>query len=99
MKPGLAHYPFYSASDLAHGIQPITDQSLAGVVLMIQSGIVMLGVLFWLVLRWAREDTERQELLDLAYEQGVDLDARRAGRAVASGRAAELRNRLLSPGE
>jgi hypothetical protein len=66
---------------------------------MIQSGIVMFGVLFWLVLRWARDDTERQELLDLAYERGIDLDARRAGRAVASGRGAELRQRLVSPGE
>ena len=99
MWSGTVLYPFYSASDRAHGIEQLTDQSLAGVVLMIQSGIVMFGVLFWLVLRWAREDTERQELLDLAYERGVDLDARRAGRAVASGRAAELRNRLLSAGD
>ncbi len=99
MWSGTVLYPFYSASDLAHGIEPITDQSIAGVVLMIQSGIVMLGVFFWLVLRWAREDTERQELLDLAHERGIDLDARRAGRAVSSGRGAELRGRLLSQSE
>ncbi len=99
MWSGTVLYPFYSASDHAHGIAPITDQSLAGVVLMIQSGVVMLGALAWLVLRWAREDTERQELLDLAYERGIDLDARRAGRAVASGRGAELRQRLVSRGE
>jgi len=99
MWSGTVLFPFYSASDLAHGIEPITDQSIAGVVLMIQSGIVMLGVLFWLVLRWAREDTERQELIDLAHERGVELDARRAGRAVASGRGAELRSRLLSHGQ
>jgi len=98
MWSGTVLYPFYSASDYAHGIEPLTDQSLAGVVLMIQSGIVMLGVFFWLVLRWAREDTERQELLDLAHERGIELDARRAGRAVASGRSAELRSRLLSNG-
>ncbi|HVC07329.1 MAG TPA: cytochrome c oxidase assembly protein [Solirubrobacterales bacterium] len=98
MWSGTVIYPFYIASDHAHGIGPLTDQSLAGVVLMVQSGMVMLGVFFWLVLRWAREDTERQELLDLAQERGVELDARRAGRAVASGRAGELRNRLLSDG-
>lgn len=98
MWSGTVLYPFYSASDRAHGIAPITDQSLAGVVLMIQSGIVMLGVFFWLVLRWAREDTERQELIDLAHERGIELDARRAGRAVASGRGAELRQRLVSRG-
>jgi putative membrane protein len=96
MWSGAVLYPFYGASDRAHGIAPITDQSLAGVVLMLQSGIVMLGVFFWLVMRWAREDTERQELLDLAHERGIELDARRAGSAVASGRSAELRNRLLS---
>jgi putative membrane protein len=98
MWSGTVLYPFYIASDHAHGVEPLTDQSLAGVVLMIQSGMVMLGVFFWLVLRWAREDTERQELLDLAHERGVELDARRAGRAIASGRGGELRNRLLSHG-
>jgi cytochrome c oxidase assembly factor CtaG len=99
MWSGSVLYPFYVASDHAHGIEPLTDQSLSGVVLMIQSGVVMLGALFWLVLRWAREDTERQELIDLAFEQGVELDPRRAGRAVASGRGAELRRKLVSRGK
>jgi hypothetical protein len=58
--------------------------------------MLMFAILAWLVLRWAQQDTERQELLDLAIEHGVDLDERRAGRAVAAGRAAELRSRLLS---
>jgi cytochrome c oxidase assembly factor CtaG len=98
MWSGTVLYPFYVASDNAHHIEPLADQSIAGVVLMIQSGAVMLGALFWLVLRWAREDTERQELLDLAYDRGIELDARRAGRAVAAGRGAELRSRLLSQG-
>jgi cytochrome c oxidase assembly factor CtaG len=99
MWSGTVLYPFYAASDRAHGIEPLTDQSVAGVILMVQSVILMLGILFWLVLRWAREDTERQELLDLAFERGVELDARRAGRAVAAGRGAELRRRLLSGGK
>jgi hypothetical protein len=50
------------------------------------------------VLRWARQDTERQDLIDFAWEHGIELDERRAGRAVAAGRAAELRERLLSRG-
>jgi len=95
MWSGTVLYPFYAASDQAHGIEPLGDQSIAGVILMVQSMILMFGVLFWLVLRWAREETERQELLDLAFERGVDLDPRRAGRAVAAGRGAELRQRLL----
>jgi cytochrome c oxidase assembly factor CtaG len=99
MWSGTVLYPFYVASDRAHGVEPLTDQSIAGVILMVQSVLLMLGILFWLVLRWAREDTERQELLDLAYERGIPLDARRAGRAVAAGRGAELRRRLVSRGE
>ena len=55
-------------------------------------------ILAWLVLRWAQQDTERQDLLDLAYDAGIELDPRRAGRAVSAGRAPELRNRLLSSG-
>jgi cytochrome c oxidase assembly factor CtaG len=96
MWSGTVLYPFYVASDHAHGLEPLADQSISGVVLMIQSGAVMLGALFWLVLRWSREDIERQELIDLAYERGVELDPRRAGRAVAAGRGGELRSRLLS---
>ncbi len=96
MWSGTVLYPFYVASDRAHGIAPITDQSVAGVVLMVQSVAMMLGIFAWLVLRWAREDTERQELLDLAHERGIALDGRRAGRAVAAGRGEELRRRLVS---
>ncbi|MBS1860552.1 MAG: cytochrome c oxidase assembly protein [Actinobacteria bacterium] len=96
MWSGTVLYPFYVASDEAHGISPISDQSLAGIVLMVQSAMLMFAILAWLVLRWAQQDTERQELLDLAIERGIDLDERRAGRAVAAGRTAELRNRLLS---
>lgn len=99
MWSGTALYPFYEASDRAHHIDPLGDQSIAGVILMAQSMLLMLGVLFWLVLRWAQEDTERQELLDLAIDLGVQLDPRRAGRAVAAGRGAELRRRLVSHGE
>jgi cytochrome c oxidase assembly factor CtaG len=96
MWSGTVLYPFYAASDRAHGIQPLGDQSVAGVVLMAQSAVIMLGMLFWLVMRWADQDTERQELLDLAYERGIGLDPRRARRAVAAGRGAELRRRLVS---
>jgi cytochrome c oxidase assembly factor CtaG len=98
MWSGTILYPFYTASDEAHGLSPITDQSLAGVILMSQSLILMFAILAWLVLRWAQQDTERQELLDFAIENGIELDERRAGRAVAAGRAAELRRRIMSSG-
>jgi putative membrane protein len=94
MWSGTVLYPFYIASDRAHGVDPLTDQSLAGAVLMIQGGVVMLCVFFWALLRWAREDTERQDLLDFAYDRGFELSDQRAATAAAAGRGAELRERL-----
>ena len=56
------------------------------------AGLVTLGVMAWLFLLWAKQDTERQELEELAESRGVDLSggrAERAGRAGAGGRLAE----------
>jgi putative membrane protein len=94
MWSGTVLYPFYVTSDRAHGVAPLTDQSLAGAVLMIQGGVVMLCVFFWVLAQWAREDTERQALLDFAWARGLDLSEERATLAAASGRGAELRERL-----
>ena len=94
MWSGTVLYPFYVASDRAHGVSPLTDQSLAGAVLMIQGGVVMLCVFFWALLRWAKEDTDRQDLVDFAWMRGIELSDQRAAIAAASGRADELRRRL-----
>jgi cytochrome c oxidase assembly factor CtaG len=94
MWSGTVLYPAYAAGEEAHGIAPLTDQSLAGAILMIQGGIVMLAVFIWVLLRWAREDTERQELVDLAERLQVPLSDQRAARAAAAGRGTELRRRL-----
>jgi cytochrome c oxidase assembly factor CtaG len=94
MWSGTVLYPAYAAGEEAHGIAPLTDQSLAGAILMIQGGIVMLAVFIWVLLRWAREDTERQELIDLAERLQVPLSDQRAARAAAAGRGTELRRRL-----
>ncbi len=96
MWAGVVLYPFYAASEAAHGVAPLDDQSIAGAVLMVQGGVVMLGVFFWALLRWSREETERQELLDFAHERGVALSEERAARAAASGRGRELRRRLAA---
>ena len=56
----------------------------------------MFCVFFWLLLRWAKEDTERQDLLDFARDRGLELDDERARRAAAAGRAPELRRRLIA---
>ena len=75
-------------------IAPITDQNLAGAIMMVEGSILTLGLFCWLFLRAAREGEERQDLLDLAAAQGVELTEARAARAVAAGRGADLRRRL-----
>jgi cytochrome c oxidase assembly factor CtaG len=94
MWSGTVLYPIYLESDRAHGISPLADQSLAGAVLAGQSIVVMVAVLAWIILRWAAEDSERQELLDLAERLGVPLSEERAARAAAARRGPELRQRL-----
>jgi cytochrome c oxidase assembly factor CtaG len=90
-------YDAYAPGEAEHGISPLADQGAAGMVMMVESGAVTLGVLAWIFFRWAREDSERQRLLDLADAQGVELDEARAGRAAAAGQGARLEERLKSP--
>lgn len=79
---------------LDHGMDPESDQGIGGAILMANGFIVMLGVLTYEVLRWAREDSQSQELVDLARESGVELDQERAKRAARSGTADVLRKRI-----
>src|ERR1700759_3828640 len=87
-------YPDYSATAEAAGITPIADQSTAGAILMGECTILALAIFAWVFLRWAKEDIERQDLLDLAIDNHFELSAARASRAVAAGRGEELRARI-----
>lgn len=87
-------YPAYSKTAEAAGITPIADQSTAGAILMGECTIFALAIFAWVFLRWAREDMERQDLLDLAIDNHVELTSARAARAVAAGRGPELRARI-----
>jgi cytochrome c oxidase assembly factor CtaG len=95
---GTAFYGSYAAGEAKHGISPLTDQGIAGAVMMGEGGLVTLGVIAWLFLRSAREVEERQRLLDLADSRGVALDEQRAARAVAAGQAARLAERMEQGG-
>jgi putative membrane protein len=75
-------------------LSPLSDQGIAGVIMVGEGGLVTLGVLAWLFLTWAQQDTERQRLLDLAEAEGVPLSEARAGRAAAAGQGARLEERL-----
>ncbi|MHB8242785.1 MAG: cytochrome c oxidase assembly protein, partial [Solirubrobacteraceae bacterium] len=87
---GSVFYPFYLHGDAVYHISPLADQNLAGAIMMVEESILTLGLFCWLFLRTAREGEERQELLDFAQAQGLELTEARAARAVAAGRGAEL---------
>jgi len=89
-------YPVYKSSDAARGLNPLSDQNLAGAAMMLWQMILTIFVLGWLFYRFAVQDEERQALLDLAAERGLSLSEERAARAAAAGRADRLRERLLA---
>lgn len=91
---GTVFYPFYNHPDAAHHISALTDQRMAGGIMMTQESLLTLGLFCWLFLRAARESEERQELLDFAEDHGIELSEERASRAVAAGRGADLRRRM-----
>jgi putative membrane protein len=63
--------------------------------MMVEQIILTTVLLGWLFYRFARQDEERQALLDLAAERGIELTDERAARAARAGRADRLRERLL----
>src|SRR6185312_1074082 len=86
--------PFYLHGDTVYNISPLADQNVAGAIMMVEESLLTLALFCWLFLRAAREGEERQDLLDWALANDVDLSESRAARAVAAGRGAELRKRL-----
>ncbi len=88
-------YPVYRASDAARGLNPLSDQNLAGGVMMVEQVILTTVILAWLFRRFMRQDEDRQSLLDLATSRGLPLAEERAARAARAGTAARLRERLL----
>ncbi|MDQ6817745.1 MAG: cytochrome c oxidase assembly protein [Actinomycetota bacterium] len=93
---GAVWYPYYRAGDAHWHIGAMADQITAAGVMMVEESLLTIGLFCWLFLKVAREGEERQELLDFASARGVELDERRAARAVAAGRGDELRERLRS---
>jgi putative membrane protein len=92
-------YPDYTKTAEAAGISAIADQSTSGAILMAECTFLALGVFAWVFLRWAKEDIEKQDLLDLAIDRQFELTPARASRAVAAGRGPELRARIEAGGK
>lgn len=91
-------YPIYRSPDVARGLSPLSDQSLAGGVMMVEQVFLTTILLGWLFQRWARRAEDTQSLLDLAAARGRPLPDERAARAARSGQAARLRQRLAEGG-
>lgn len=87
-------YPIYRASDASRGLNPLSDQSLAGAIMMLEQMLLTIGLLAWLFFRAARLDEARQALLDYAAEHRIPLSEQRAAIAADAGSADRLRARL-----
>jgi cytochrome c oxidase assembly factor CtaG len=96
MWSGSILYPVYAAGERYWHVSPHADQSTAGALMMVEGTFVALGVLAWVFFEVAREGDEKQRLLDLAHERGIELDERRARRAVAAGHGALLEERITA---
>jgi hypothetical protein len=92
-------YPYYRAGDARVGLNPLSDQNVAGAVMMIEQMLLTIGLLAWLFFRLAAQDEARQQLLDFAAERGRPLSDERATRPAAAGTTAQLRERLLAEQE
>ena len=93
---GRPFYDVYDPGRLDWNVGATADQAAAGGLMMVEGSLLTIGLLAWLFLRIARQTEERQELVELAREHGVELSTRRAARAVAAGRGDELRQRILA---
>lgn len=91
-------YPVYKSTDVARGLNPLSDQNLAGGVMMVEEMILTIILLGWLFYRFALQDEQRQALMDLADGRGIELSDERAARAAQAGAEASerLRERLLA---
>jgi hypothetical protein len=85
----------YRTTDAARGISALTDQSLAGGLMMFEQVVLTTALVGWLFYRLARREEDGQALLDLAASRGIALSEERAARAAEAGAAATLRERLL----
>lgn len=52
-------YPVYSETTAAYGLDPLSDQQLAGAIMWVPAGLLYTGIGLALVIVWMR-DTERE---------------------------------------
>jgi len=87
-------YQNYAEGQAKWGLSAIQDQSIAGVIMMIEGTFLLIGVIAYSYFQSAGQSIRKQELLDLAYMQGYSLDEERVDRAVRSGHSDLLEKRI-----
>ncbi len=87
-------YNNYDEGHLKWGISAIQDQSTAGVIMMVEGTFLILGILAWTFFEAAKQSTQKQDLIDLAYDRGLEVDEARIERAVKAGHAELLEKRI-----
>jgi cytochrome c oxidase assembly factor CtaG len=91
----LANVFIWSGSAFYSTYPRVGDQSAAGAIMMVEDSVVLVALFAWLFLRWMHDAGERQELAELAARLQRPVDEPHIARAVAAGRAGDLRRRLL----
>jgi putative membrane protein len=91
-------YPIYRGTDAARGLSPVSDQNLAGGLMMVEQMLLTLLLLGLMFYRLALRDEARQSLVEFARGHGVEISDARARRAVAAGADGRLRARIERDG-
>jgi len=89
-------YNNYTEGQVKWRITAVQDQSMAGVIMMVEGTFLILAVLAFTYFESAKKSMKKQELMDLAYVRGVKIDEARVERAVKSGHADLLERRILA---
>ena len=57
-----ALYPVYGDASLAYGIDPVTDQTIAGIIMKLGGGLIIWVTIAVIWFRWTKEEREWEEL-------------------------------------
>jgi len=95
---GTNFYPDYGSGREIWSLGGLADQGAAGTVMMVEQSVLTVCLFGWVFLQAARQSEERQALLELAAEHGVEIDEARVRRAVNAGHGDELRRRIVPEG-
>ncbi len=67
-------YQNYAEGQAKWGVTAVADQSIAGVIMMVEGTFLLIGVIAYSYFQSAGQSIRKQELLDLAYLEGYNLD-------------------------